>query len=234
MWSSSFTDRLALGALLAALSSASLAGAAPLDAGGDGSRVSLSVTSLQAARFGATIRQSRDFSCGAAAVATLLTYHLENPTSEDDAFDFMWEHGDAEEIRAQGFSLLDIRGFLASRGYSADGFRISLGTLQEAGVPAIALITSEGYRHFVVVKGVREDHVVLGDPARGTRIVERAEFEASRDDVLFVVRSHTETSRAHFNEAVDWSRGPQAPLEQARRSRALALDRLLRPRLNEF
>ena len=48
----------------------------------------------------------------------------------------------------------------------------------EEGLPAIVLLNDRGYRHFVVVKGLRDGRVLLGDLARGTRAMSRARFEA--------------------------------------------------------
>lgn len=55
---------------------------------------------------------------------------------------------------------------------------MDLDTLASAGVPAIALINFNGYRHFVVIKGIREDGVLLRDPALGLRTLPRAQFES--------------------------------------------------------
>jgi len=52
----------------------------------------------------------------------------------------MWQYGDQEKIQREGFSLLDIKNYLNSRGYSADGYEAPLSKLSEARIPAIALI----------------------------------------------------------------------------------------------
>ena len=115
--------------------------------------------------FRRTWHQQFDFSCGSAALATLLTFHYDAPIDETSVFKAMFAVGDQPQIRAKGFSLLDMKKFLESRGYKADGVRSSLDTLISVGVPAIALISDHGYRHFVVVKGADHDRVLLGDPA---------------------------------------------------------------------
>ncbi len=50
--------------------------------GAQGQGISLRLTSLKEARFRNTIRQKYDFSCGSAAVATLLTYQYGYPVNE--------------------------------------------------------------------------------------------------------------------------------------------------------
>ena len=57
------------------------------------------VRSLQEAKFAATIRQQYDFSCGSAALATLLTHHYQFPVSEDAVFDAMFAGGDQANHR---------------------------------------------------------------------------------------------------------------------------------------
>ena len=135
---------------------------------GDGANVQ--TTSLAERKFKEIVQQQFDFSCGSAALATLLTYHYERPTDEMTAFRYMYDKGDREKIAQAGFSLLDMKGYLAQLGLDADGYQSELDMLAKAGIPAIALINYRGYRHFVVVKGVRRDSVLLGDPALGTRL----------------------------------------------------------------
>ncbi|HHZ6528758.1 TPA: C39 family peptidase, partial [Burkholderia contaminans] len=77
-----------------------------------GAGYAMHVTSLKEARFKRTVKQQYDFSCGSAAVATLLNYQYDYPMTEQTAFAQMWENGNQEKIRQQGFSLLDIRRFL--------------------------------------------------------------------------------------------------------------------------
>lgn len=176
-----------------------------------GGTYALRVTSLKEARFRTTVPQRYDFSCGSAATATLLTYHFGHPVTEEDVFRAMFATGDQARIRKEGFSLLDMRRYLISQGYQADGFELPLDKLAEEGLPAIVLLNDRGYRHFVVVKGVQDGRVLLGDPARGTRAMSREKFESLWEDrVLFVV--HNRRELAQFNTARDWRTAPAAPL----------------------
>ncbi len=172
---------------------------------------SVRVTSLKEARYKTTVRQQYDFSCGSAAVATLLTFQYGHRASEADVFRQRYLHGDQAKIRREGFSLLDMRRYLQSQGFDADGFELPLDKLFEAGLPAIVLLNDRGYRHFVVVKGLRKGRVLLGDPARGTRAIKRTDFDRLWDNrVLFVV--HNRRELASFNQPRDWRTAPLAPL----------------------
>jgi hypothetical protein len=106
--------------------------------------------------------------------------------------------------------LLDIKNYLESRGYEADGFETTLDKLQAVGVPAIVLIDENGYHHFVVIKGLREDEVLIGDPSLGTRFIQKERFEEMWvNRIVFVITSHRET--VTFNTTSDWKSG-KAPL----------------------
>lgn len=172
------------------------------------------VTSIRGARWARTLLQQFDFSCGSAALATLLTHHYNHPINEQEAFEQMYAHGDQEKIQREGFSLLDMKRLLDALGFEADGFEQPLEKLNEAGLPAIVLVNERGYAHFVVVKGVQPDRVLLGDPAQGTRAMSRQAFDAIwQNRILFVVHNRMEAAR--FNQAADWRVALRAPLRDS-------------------
>ena len=174
----------------------------------------LHVTSLKEARFRSTIRQQFDFSCGSAAVATLLTYHYNTPVTEQQVFNAMYAQGGQQKIQREGFSLLDMKRYLAQQGFIADGYVQPLHKLAEAGFPAIVRLVENGYLHFVVIKGIDQQRVLIGDPAGGTRAMRRDAFEAAWPDrLLFVI--HNWAGKPLFNQASDWSVAPRAPLGEA-------------------
>lgn len=173
--------------------------------------VTLPVTSIKQARLAGTLMQQFDFSCGSAAIATLLTHHYGTPIDEQTVFTQMYATGDQAKIQREGFSLLDMKRFLASRGFNADGFEQPLDKLLEARIPAIVLINENGYQHFVVVKGLQGDRVLMGDPAQGTRAISRETFESLwQSKLLFVI--HNRMDSARFNLAADWRVAPRAPI----------------------
>jgi len=176
-----------------------------------GGAYSVPATSIKEARFAATIRQQYDFSCGSAALSTLLTHHYHYPVTEDKVFEEMFQRGDQAKIRIEGFSLLDMKRYLEAHGFEADGFQEPLEKLASANIPAIVLINQAGYNHFVVVKGLRDGRVLLGDPAGGTRAVTESAFQAEWvNQVLFVISNRQDA--AAFNVAADWHVAPTAPI----------------------
>jgi predicted double-glycine peptidase len=178
-----------------------------------GLRLSMPVASIKAIRFSTTLRQQYDFSCGSAAVATLLSHHYGRATTEQQVFEHMFLQGDQARIRREGFSLLDMQRFLSAQGLRADGFKLPLQALFEARLPAIVLVAEQGYQHFVVIKGMADGRLLLGDPARGTRAVSLAQFDSIwNNKLLFVI--HDYAGAVRFNAQDDWRAAPAAPLAQ--------------------
>jgi hypothetical protein len=175
----------------------------------------VSVMSLKERKFATVVRQQFDFSCGSAAIATLLTHHYGRSTSEQDAFLSMWNVGDQARIKEVGFSLLEMKRFVESIGLRADGFTMSLERVAEIGVPGVALIDEDGYRHFVVVKGVAGGKILVGDPARGLRTMSPRRFKALWDGTILFVRSDLEKGKANFNHDRDWTLTPNGPANRA-------------------
>ncbi len=114
--------------------------------------------------------QRWDTSCGAAALATVLTYRLADPTSEKAIAQAMLQRTDPLRVRVRGgFSLLDMKRYAESRGYAAEGFRqLSLEELSQMDAPIVP-IEEYGNPHFVVVRGTRNGEVDIADPAFGNR-----------------------------------------------------------------
>ncbi len=201
--------------------------------GADGAyRVPL--TTLQELKFRTVIRQQYDFSCGSAALATLLSYHYNLPTKETAVFADMWEHGDKEKIKHEGFSMLDMQQYLARRNIPSNGYRSTLDRLVKADVPALVLVNRGGYLHFVIVEGIRDGRVLLADPALGTRAMSTDDFKKNWNGIFFVILDRVQEARATFNRDSDWDVQPQAPIDTARNTTNLATFLLSLPARNTF
>jgi len=176
-----------------------------------GSDYAVPVVSVRQARLAGTLLQQYDFSCGSAALSTLLTFHYRFPVTEQQVFEDMFARGDKEKIRQEGFSLLDMKRYLEAHGFEADGFEAPLEKLAGASIPAIVLINDNGYNHFVVVKGLRDGRVLIGDPSGGTRAMPQEKFESIWvNQILFIISNRQDI--AGFNQASDWRVAVQAPM----------------------
>lgn len=173
----------------------------------------LEVRSFKEQRFSSVMQQQYDFSCGSAAIASLLTYHYDHQVTEQEVFSGMFSLADPEKVRQEGFSMLDMKRFLESEGYQADGFRMPLtGLRDKVRLPVIVLLNLNGFRHFVVIKGISEDEVFVGDPARGLKAYSRVEFEDYWNGAAFVIRSDIQQGRSKFLTDGNWPQIVRAPL----------------------
>jgi len=125
--------------------------------------------SWQALRDAGVTRQAYDYSCGAAALATLLATER-NGVDELSILEGVFDGLDDDErnqTMREGLSLLDLKKAAEIRGYQAEGYRVPAATLAKIQRSVIVFVKPGGYRHFAVFRGVRGDRVFLADPARG-------------------------------------------------------------------
>jgi hypothetical protein len=133
-------------------------------------------------------------------LATILTHHYHDKTSEAVIITSILRITDPIKIKARGgFSLLDLKRFVESRGYEGRGYAgLSLEELAGLVVPAITPVKTRGYDHFVVFRGIRGDRVVLSDPAFGTVTMKTSQFaEMWKGGVGFIVLPRTPVATAN-------------------------------------
>ncbi len=149
--------------------------------------VHVNVASMSEERFANIVRQSTDYSCGAAAVATILRYAYDVPATEDDTIRGMLHVSDMNVVRQRGFSLLDIKHYVTSIGYIGSGYKLTMDALYEIRVPSIILLNIDGYDHFVVLKRAQPDYVYVADPMLGNRRIETPKFASTWNGIIFVI-----------------------------------------------
>lgn len=114
------------------------------------------------------VMQKYDYSCGSAALATLINYHLGEELSEPQVIQGLMDHGNPEAIQQRrAFSFLDMKAFVDALGYQGAGYRAEMKNLMELDVPVILPIDIWGYKHFVVFQGIHDNRVFLADPWQG-------------------------------------------------------------------
>jgi predicted double-glycine peptidase len=152
------------------------------------------VRSLLELRQERVVVQQWDISCAAAALATVLTYGFNDPVSERTVATGMLRHTAVERVnRRGGFSLLDLKRFAESRGYTARAYRnLTMDNLVKF-ENAIIPIDAHGYNHFVVYRRIRNGRVEFADPAFGNRTMKRESFQkAWIGGIAFVLRAPTQ------------------------------------------
>lgn len=147
------------------------------------------VESLLESRQTNVVIQRWDLSCGAAALATILTYQHGDNVPEKIIAESMLRRTDPLKVKVKGgFSLLDLKRFAESRGFKGTGYlKLTTKNLVELG-PTIVPVNLGDYNHFVVFRGIVGNKVLLADPAFGNRTIDINTFEKSwLQNIGFVV-----------------------------------------------
>ena len=136
------------------------------------------------------VKQHLDFSCGAAALATLMTYYFGEETSEDEILNLLVAQltKDERKLKAsKGFSLLDLKHAAEAKGYQAAGFKLTIEQLTKLAAPVIVFVQPLGYKHFAVLRGTDRGRVFLADPARGNLRMSIGRFLSEWDGIVFAL-----------------------------------------------
>ncbi|MGC9523684.1 MAG: C39 family peptidase [Anaerolineae bacterium] len=187
------------------------------------------VASHRDLRHAQVVGQSSNYTCGPAAVSTLLTYYYGIPITEMEALELAEAAMRAEggqPGRERGINALALLRVLEAKGIPTTGYRVSLGALHDyferGGLPLIAHLTTPN-KHFVVAVGVVNDHVVLADPTWGRSIIPFSaliEERGYRGVVLVPIPNPgiTQRVRAAQQATLTWARQRLAALSRLRES----------------
>ncbi|MGF1684519.1 C39 family peptidase [Photobacterium minamisatsumaniensis] len=192
------------------------------------------VKSYQEQMFGDVYRQQYDFSCGSAAVASLLQFHYKMEAKEETIFEYMFKNGDKEKIEQQGFSMLDMKNYLVSLGLDANGYNIPLDKFKKLRIPAITIVNFDGYMHFVVIKGMNSSNIILGDPSRGTMIMPIKDFENYYKGAVLLVKSKAKLGRESFITADNYNVYAPSPVSESVARDSLATFSITLPGANDY
>ena len=129
-------------------------------------------------------KQDEDFSCGSAAVATILRSFYGIDVYERDILDEVIRLGDDGTA-----SFHDLQQAVKKFGFRGVGISLSFAKLRTLKVPAVAYLKHQGLDHFSVIRGIGPDGTVwLGDPSWGNRTFSQHQFlekwETREDETL--------------------------------------------------
>jgi hypothetical protein len=156
--------------LLAGCARSDLEGGATVNVAVGDLHVAKPIVSWKAIQNRNVVMQGLDYSCGAAALATLMQYYFGSQVTENELLADMLNHltpVQVEKVRLEGFSMLDLKNAAERHGYQAEGVRIDLNDLPLLQGPVLVYLELTNSRHFAILRGVREDRVYLADPSRG-------------------------------------------------------------------
>lgn len=134
------------------------------------------------------VRQANDFSCGLAALATVLGQQFGIRATEAELLETLGlgpeqlaalEQLAPEDIERinRGVSMATLSQLAAGFGVHAVGVSVSMEQLMRLRTPAIAYVEAQGEAHFTVIRGIGGDgQVQLADPSWGNRLLSRHAF----------------------------------------------------------
>ncbi|WP_416425401.1 C39 family peptidase [Pseudomonas sp. App30] len=152
-----------------------------------GTVIHKSIQSMRERHFSDLVQQKTDFSCGAAALATVLRQAYWLDVDEKQVIEGMLAHSDQDTVKVQGFSMLDMKKYVESIGMRARGYRIPADSLDKVNIPVVVLMDIRGYKHFVVMQRVQRDWVYVGDPVLGHKRYAREDFVKGWNGIIFAV-----------------------------------------------
>jgi hypothetical protein len=138
-------------------------------------------------RYSHIVSQQFDYSCGAAALATLLKYGYGIDIPETELIRRMMVFSSPDIVVKNGFSMLDMKKFVETIGLRGRGFRVNTDALYHLQVPVMVLMNIDGYEHFVIVKHAESGRVFIADPALGNRILLEEDFSKTWNGLVFAV-----------------------------------------------
>ncbi|CAK15716.1 C39 family peptidase [Pseudomonas entomophila] len=172
---------------LLCVASVSEAAQMPLSVLPGGAMIYKPVQSIRERKFVDLVQQKTDFSCGAAALATILRQAYWLDVDEEHIIKGMLEHADQDLVRVQGFSMLDMKRYVESLGMRARGYRVAPETLNSIRIPVVVLMDIRGYKHFVVMQRVDKGWVYIGDPVLGHKRFTVEDFVKGWNGIIFAV-----------------------------------------------
>jgi len=116
------------------------------------------------------VMQKQDYSCGAAALATVLRFYWGDNIGEREVLLRLNKLLTPEEFVDRvknGLAITDLRRVSVEMGYVSTTLELTFSKLVESKIPLIIPIAPKGYDHFVVFRGLHGEWVYLADPIRG-------------------------------------------------------------------
>lgn len=168
-------------------------------------------------RYQGVVGQTSYYTCGPAAVATLLRYYYGINTSETEILELshqaIKESGKNPED-GKGINAFALQKALTSKGLLSRGIKIPPANLSDyfnrGGVPLILHVTIPQL-HYVLAVGMIGDWVIIADPSWGRKIIHLNDLikdKGFEGITLIPVTPRTLLSqvRQHQNNTIDWAK----------------------------
>jgi predicted double-glycine peptidase len=130
-------------------------------------------------RYENMVRQALDFSCGAAALATIINDYWAKPVGESDVIEILKKRYPGKifiSVVRSGFSFDDLIYAAEQLGFVGQGAKAPIGELEKLAGPVIVHLNKEGFEHFVVLRKARDNFAYVADPIAGNITMPYSEF----------------------------------------------------------
>jgi len=139
------------------------------------------------------VMQKRDYSCGAAALATVIRYYWGDPVTEEQFLVLLTKLLTPAEMKDRienGLGLTDLRNLANKAGYQASMGKVTYEELTKAKIPVVVGLIVNGHEHFAVFRGAAAGWVYLADPLRGNQRTSIGQFQKQwqKNAILVVVK----------------------------------------------
>jgi uncharacterized protein len=185
--------------------------------------------SWKAIREKGIVMQSYDYSCGSAALATLMRYYFQDDITERDVLENMLNHLTDEQVKQRqedGLTMLDLKQCAERMGYQAVGVKLEPSVLPQLQGPILIHMQRGDYKHFAVLRGVRGDRVYVADPSSGNVRMTVPRFLRQWTNVALVLGKADVGLPADYPLALSQDRAVQDNMLAPVRSRYLLPDSL--------
>jgi len=159
-------------------------------------------------RYEGVVAQTTEYSCGAAALASLIALYFGIAATEGDVLvqaELVIRMRGSEPASLIGLTALDLRNASAAFGLRLVGYELAREQLEgyfvEGGFPVVAHVR-EPRPHYVIIAGMADAHFLICDPGWGRHVAHTSELHGSRRaSGVYLVAYPTEAQAAHAAEA---------------------------------
>lgn len=133
------------------------------------SSIEVKTNTWKALRDARIVKQDKDYSCGAASMATLLNEFYHQSLTEEVLLKAM-DKGDGRA------SFDDMAKILPQFGFRGAGYALSFAQLAKLKIPTIVYLKHRKDDHFSVLRGIDKNTVWLADSSLGNRTYSKSQF----------------------------------------------------------
>lgn len=165
------------------------------------------ISSYWELKFSDIDKQSAEFSCGVAVLATLFTYYYSIPIKEEEIMDEFFKKMMEEK---RGISFLDMKRFTLSKGFGAEGYKLNFTGLVEilkVNLPVIIhtkrVIQRKEELHFSLLVGMVDDYLIFKDTAWGNMLISADDFLSQWTGYALIIRPTEESKLQETVERIE-------------------------------